>query len=233
MFFVAALVLRGVRSIVRGMAGAGGAESASEVRRVYLVCTSNVCRSPAAEALARLWLARRCGVDTSGEDGPATTRRIAKALAESDCEGKGGFVVGSRSLTDRYEPPGSAASANSVKAMHELYGVDISEHRSALLTREEVAGATAILCVTGRHRDEVLRIGNRAKGLDKKVVALAEDVEDCWRCAYPVCTGLRSTDFGTIPQFALTTVVHVASCCVQMLTASSSWLEWCLKHCSR
>jgi len=63
-----------------------------------------------------------------------------------------------------YAGAGSPASANSVKAMHEL-GIDIGSHRSRPLTTELVQQADLIVTMTAGHRFEILQdfpaVGNR------------------------------------------------------------------------
>ena len=79
---------------------------------VIFVCVSNVCRSPMAEYLFR----------------NLVTKNSAAATAVG---------VRSRSLSTQYEPVGSPASANGVKVMQDCYGgIDMSSHRSALLSEQ-------------------------------------------------------------------------------------------------
>ena len=52
-----------------------------------------------------------------------------------------------------YATAGMGASQNAKKAMREHYGIDLSEHRSRLLTKEIAEGADLILCMTKAHED--------------------------------------------------------------------------------
>ena len=97
---------------------------------ILFVCTSNTCRSPMAEALAKRWFADKLGVSmqTLGE-------RVS---------------IGSGGLTDAYEPHGSPPSAHGVTAMLE-HGLDTSAHRSTVLTAQQMAHAKRIYCVSAGH----------------------------------------------------------------------------------
>jgi protein-tyrosine phosphatase len=95
---------------------------------IIFVCTSNVCRSPAAAGLAMKWAA-----DNNRED----------------------FTFQSRSLSEDYEPVGSPPSTHSADIMMAEFNVDISSHRSALLTPEDVAKADIIVGITRRHADVI------------------------------------------------------------------------------
>ena len=118
---------------------------------VIFVCTSNTCRSPMAMKFAESWLADR---NTSSS---------------------GRFI--SRGLTDAYEAPGSPASSNGVEVLLNDFSLDLSQHRSALLTATEVDSATLIVGVTRSHVAAVLDRFPSSKG---KVFALTRDVPDPW-----------------------------------------------------
>lgn len=96
------------------------------------MCTSNVCRSPPAAALAHRWL----------------------QIHHRDEEGD---EVISRSLTTAYEPENSPASEYSIQIMKETYGIDISSHRSKLLSEEDVRNADIIIGITASHREHIVR----------------------------------------------------------------------------
>ncbi|CAN0560595.1 unnamed protein product, partial [Ectocarpus sp. 12 AP-2014] len=103
---------------------------------IVFVCTSNVCRSPIAEGLAKKWLSERYGVGVQ------------------DLE-QAGYNVKSRGCSTDFEPVGSPASPHGVTIMREQYGVDISAHRSAMLSEADVLEATHIYCMSRRHHDSV------------------------------------------------------------------------------
>ena len=50
----------------------------------------------------------------------------------------------SRSISTDYEPVGSPASEQGVQLMRELYGIDMSNHRSQLLSGEDVENASLV-----------------------------------------------------------------------------------------
>ncbi len=93
-----------------------------ELKKVLFVCTANVCRSPMAEKL----FAR--AVENSGL--PKKIVSYSAGLSAMD---------------------GDKASQNSMDACEEI-GVDISDHRSAGLTRTSLEDASAIFCMTESHR---------------------------------------------------------------------------------
>ena len=96
--------------------------------KIIFVCTSNVCRSPAAAAFAEKWLR------DNGRD----------------------WTVISRSISTDYEPEGSPASEYSVQILREDFGLDISSHSSKLLTREDVDSADFIIGITSSHKRYIL-----------------------------------------------------------------------------
>lgn len=60
-----------------------------------------------------------------------------------------------------FEPVGSPASPHGVTIMREQYGVDISAHRSAMVSEADVLEATHIYCMSRRHHDSVLSLLRR------------------------------------------------------------------------
>lgn len=102
--------------------------SAGRPRRILIVCTGNVCRSPMAAGLLRQRLA---------SDGLA-----------------GAVVVHSAGL---WGLDGEAAGAHAVQVMAER-GVDISEHRARTLREHDVAAADLILTMEESHRRAIFYI---------------------------------------------------------------------------
>ena len=93
-----------------------------ELKKVLFVCTANVCRSPMAEKL------------------------FTRAVENSSLPQKIVSYSAGLSAMD-----GDKASQNSMDACEEI-GVDISDHRSAGLTRTSLEDASAIFCMTESHR---------------------------------------------------------------------------------
>ena len=89
---------------------------------VVFVCTANVCRSPMAEKL------------------------FEEALTQSEIKKNVRVFSAGISAMD-----GDQASDNSIQACQEL-GLDITDHRSAALTRATLENASAIFYMTESHR---------------------------------------------------------------------------------
>lgn len=131
---------------------------------IIFVCTSNTCRSPMAEHFASAWL-------------------VDKSL-------QGRYKVVSRGLTDRYEPPNSPASSNAVHVLAKDFSLDLSPHRSSLLSSDEVDNAYLIIGVTQSHKSQIV---NRFPNSLGKVHCFNADVPDPWHASievYSVCAHL-------------------------------------------
>jgi protein-tyrosine-phosphatase len=93
---------------------------------VLLVCTGNMCRSPMAEVLLKDRLQRE------GKDNLYRVRSAGTWTTE-----------------------GRAASRLAIEAMREL-GLDLTAHRTHLLTAEDVRQASLILVMAQDHREALL-----------------------------------------------------------------------------
>jgi len=99
---------------------------------ILVVCTGNVCRSPAAEGFLRRALSQRLGADapevasagTAGWDGSGATHEAVRASAER--------------------------------------GIDIEAHRARVLTAEQIAGADLIVTMAREHTAAVIAIDRAA-----------------------------------------------------------------------
>lgn len=98
-------------------------------KRILFVCTGNTCRSVMAAALAQRILA---GMPLEG---------VQVEIASSGLAAM----------------PGDSASAGAVTVMREK-GIDLSGHRSSLLTRQDVEDADLVLTMTSGHREVLCRI---------------------------------------------------------------------------
>lgn len=118
---------------------------------ILFVCTGNTCRSPMAEGLARVAIARRLGCQP-------------ESLADHGVE-----VLSAGLLAIA----GGRASPEAVRAAAAL-GADISRHKTRKLTPDLVQGADVVLCMTDGHAREVRAVAPSSAG---KVRRLDEETE--------------------------------------------------------
>ena len=103
----------------------------------------------------------------------------------------------SRALTEDYEPSGSPASDNGVEIMKSEYNIDISGHRSAMLTQKDVDEATFIVGVSQSHCRYILQNYDRAR---EKCVSLQTDIPDPWHQGITVFSRCAKTINECIPK---------------------------------
>jgi protein-tyrosine phosphatase len=103
-------------------------------RSILFVCTGNTCRSPMAEAIARV---------------------VLRPGAAHD-----GVKIGSAGVMTGAGMPATPEAVDSVRAM----GGDLSRHRSRPLTPEMVEAAEKIYVMTRAHGERVLAMVPGARG---------------------------------------------------------------------
>lgn len=106
----------------------------------------------------------------------------------------GEYLVQSRSLTEDYEPVGSPASAHGIDLMKHTFNIDISSHRSALLSEEDVRTASYLIGVSRSH--ELAVRSHFPELVGQKLLALNRDIPDPWhahRAVYEECAAMINT----------------------------------------
>lgn len=99
------------------------------MKKILFVCTGNTCRSPMAMYIF-----------------------IKMAASQND---RFDYEAASAGLAvSAVSPP----SENAVLAVRELFGIDISLHRSRQISREDVEGAYLILTMTLSHKNYILSL---------------------------------------------------------------------------
>jgi protein-tyrosine-phosphatase len=87
-------------------------------------------------------------------------------------------IVKSGSLTTMYEPENSPASWQGVEVMETVYQIDMKNHRSKLLTAEDVEKADLIVPVKRGLKDDIVYLFPDA---EKKLLYFPQDIDDPWR----------------------------------------------------
>lgn len=143
--------------------------------KILFVCTGNTCRSPMAEAICRALLtALKEEQHRLLPEGATAFEEIANAEVAS---------AGTMCWF------GDAATADACQTLEELYGIDLTTHRSSPLTLDAVVSATHIWTMTEHHIRQILE---RFPEASKKVQTLAQaagldgDIEDPFLCGLKV-----------------------------------------------
>ena len=108
---------------------------------LLFVCTGNTCRSPMAEAFAKVEAARRldCPIE--------------------ELESRHGVTIASVGV---FAPPGREA-AEEARAEARRAGANLELHRTAPLSAERIREADAIFCMTRAHREAVVGLMPEAR----------------------------------------------------------------------
>lgn len=86
-------------------------------------------------------------------------------------------------ITDAFEKPGSVASANAIKVLKE-YQLDLSKHRSQMLTEAMCAEADFVVCLSTGHTYKVVELVPSIKERRGVLCVLPRDVPDPWHMPY-------------------------------------------------
>jgi len=125
---------------------------------IIFVCVSNTCRSPICEYFMRSKL-QHLKLD-------------------------GSYEVASRSLSEDYEPQGSPANKAGQEVLVNEYGIDMTPHRSRLLSEQDIRDAVMIVPVK---KELGVYIADMFPSLEAdKIVYFSKDIEDPWRQPYEV-----------------------------------------------
>ncbi len=147
---VARIGSKGVEVLREGYYSAARLRALSQIGFLF-VCTGNTCRSPMAEGLFKMHLAKKLGC-------PIDALEAA------------GYKVSSAGMLDMGGAPASTPAILACLAK----GADIRNHASQPITRSLVEANDYIFCMTEAHREEVRRL---APDADRKCLLLANDME--------------------------------------------------------
>lgn len=131
---------------------------------IVFVCTSNTCRSPVSEIFAVEWFRRRLNLSREQQE-------------------EKGIVIRSAALTDVFDAEGSPASKHAVDVMKK-YQLDLSHHRSQLLTEQMCMEADYVVCVASGIALKVTEKFPRIKERDGVLSVFSRDVPDPWHMSY-------------------------------------------------
>ncbi|RLN47868.1 hypothetical protein BBJ28_00024227 [Nothophytophthora sp. Chile5] len=131
---------------------------------IVFVCTSNTCRSPVAEIFAVEWFHRR--LDLSREQ-----------------QEEKGIVIRSAAITDVFDHEGSPASKHAVDVLKK-YHLDLSAHRSQLLTEKMCLEADYVVCVASGMAFKVTEKFPSIKDRKGVLCVFSRDVPDPWHMSY-------------------------------------------------
>ncbi len=107
---------------------------------MLLVCSGNTCRSPMAEVIAKQIIAAQ------------------RSINMDDLEAAGVRVLSAGAFTNS----GMPAAREAIEAMSKL-SIDLSQHRSRVLTPELIRESDVIYCMTQSHLDAVLELDPQAR----------------------------------------------------------------------
>jgi protein-tyrosine phosphatase len=130
---------------------------------VVFVCTGNTCRSPMAEALCKVWLARRLG------------------LAVGELEDHG-YIIRSAGLAAARGAPAAVEAARIVAAR----GGSLENHESQPLTHELIEQADWLIPMTGEHRYALLDDYPELAGITRLLDPEGGDIHDPIGCGHDV-----------------------------------------------
>jgi protein-tyrosine-phosphatase len=139
-----------------------------------------------AEVIAKHWFAQQC----------CCTVQVLRDVH--------GWDIRSGGLTDEYEKPGSPASANGVTAMKRI-GMDLTQHRSTVLTPDDIRQATRILCVSRRHVEWIV---DEVPEAASKTSTLGKDIPDPWHQAQVAYDRVAETMQAVVPEACQTYFGH-------------------------
>ncbi|CAH0477277.1 unnamed protein product [Peronospora belbahrii] len=131
---------------------------------IVFVCASNTCRSPVSELFAVEYFRRKLNMSREQQE-------------------EKGIVIRSAALTDMFEHEGSPASKHAIDVMKK-YQLDLSKHRSQLLTETMCLEADYVVCVASGLAFKVTENFPGIKERDGVLCVFTRDVQDPWHMSY-------------------------------------------------
>lgn len=149
-------------------------ETSSDEKTILFLCTSNVCRSPMAEFIGKVHATEK---------------------------GYTNLHIYSRGLTDDYSAWGTPTNPKAADVCMELYQMDTSGHKSAIVTDEDLEKCDVMFVVTGDHIQWIQHCVSTAcyNANIHKLRRLGDDIPDPWffsRPAYVDCAHMLKEQVG-------------------------------------
>ena len=111
---------------------------------IIFICTSNTCRSPIAEYFAKKYYIDK-QLNSSSSSSSSSSNSSTCSININN------IIICSRALSNEYEPENSPPSNHGITIMQQEYNIDITKHKSKMLTINDIQHASLLIGVTKNH----------------------------------------------------------------------------------